>query len=197
MAVALARLTPPRFLQDLHSAKGRKRCLRQPQAETELQFLVSEQHSSGLCQGHCKAQGETVSLPACEVTVFLPEVIFMALWSKITSSSDFQFIYFHWRCKLPTALFQTKKGVKSLAIEFDSTRSQREAISCVVLDDWQNPPPNSEMDFASGFDRCYRPNQHLKSKHNLKLRKLRSDNCGLGSCLVATKSKACLLKTEC
>lgn len=192
MAVTPARLTPLRLLQDPHSAKTRKRCLTQPQAETELQFLLSEQQSSGLCQGHCKPQGQMVSLPA-----FLPEMIFISLWSKITSSSDFRVIYFHWRCKLPIALFQTKKGVKYLAIEFDSTRSQHEEISCVVLDPWQNPPLNSEMNFVAGSDCCYRPNQHLKSKHNLKLRKLRSDNCGLGSCLVVTKSKASLSKTEC
>lgn len=63
-----------------------------------------------------------------------------------------------------SSVLNQMKGVKSLATGFESTRSQHEAISSVVLDHWWNPPLNPEMHFVAGSDCCHRPNQHLKSK---------------------------------
>lgn len=129
---------------------GRKRCLRQLQEEPELQFPLSEQHCSGFCQGHPPFPHDIYGPPEQNHIKHRVSGYLIPL-----------------RCKLSIAVLNKRKGVKSLATGstgFESTRSQHEAISSVVLDHWWNPPPNPEMHFVAGSDCCHRPNQHLKSK---------------------------------
>lgn len=70
-------------------SNGKEKVLEAAAEEPELQFLLSEQHSSGMCWGHW---GKMISLPVWSETTLHSIMIFMAPKNKITSRTEFQVI---------------------------------------------------------------------------------------------------------
>lgn len=88
-AVSHLSLQPGWLPQCSSRSNGKEKVLEAAAEEPELQFLVSEQHSSGMCWGHW---GEMVSLPVWSETTLHSIMIFMAPKNKITSRTEFQVI---------------------------------------------------------------------------------------------------------